>query len=186
MKRAFDLLFAFILALVFAVPMLGIAVLIRCTSEGPILHWSERVGLHNARFGMPKFRTMRMNTPSVATHLLDFPQQYLTPIGKVLRKTSLDELPQLYSIFRGDMSFVGPRPVLHVEDDLIDLRTEKGVHRLLPGLTGWAQINGRDHVSTPEKVAFDEHYLYNRSFWFDMKILLITLVRVILAEGVRH
>jgi O-antigen biosynthesis protein WbqP len=186
MKRAFDLLFSSLLAIVFAVPMLGIAIVVKCTSRGPVLHLSERVGLHNIRFYMPKFRTMRADTPAVATRLLAFPHQHLTTIGKILRKTSLDELPQLYSIFRGDMSFVGPRPVLHVEDDLIDLRTARGVHRLLPGLTGWAQINGRDQISTPEKVAFDEHYLHNRSFLFDLKILFITLLRVILADGVSH
>jgi len=185
-KRIFDLGLSVFFGVVFAVPMLGIALLIRVTSRGPILHWSERVGLHNAPFSMPKFRTMCVDTPTVATRLLDCPQQYLTPVGRLLRKTSLDELPQLYSIFRGDMSFVGPRPVLHLEDDLIDLRTKRGVHQLVPGLTGWAQINGRDHVSTDQKVAFDEHYLYNRSLWFDVKILLITLFRVILAEGVRH
>ncbi len=186
MKRAFDLLLSSLLAVVFSVPMLGIALLVKCTSRGPVLHWSERVGLHNVRFSMPKFRTMQVDTPAVATRFLTSPHQYLTPLGRILRRTSLDELPQLYSIFRGDMSFVGPRPVLHVEDDLIDLRTARGIHRLLPGMTGWAQINGRDQVSTHEKVAFDEHYLHNCSLLFDLKILLITFLRVILADGVSH
>jgi O-antigen biosynthesis protein WbqP len=163
-----------------------IAVLVKLTSRGPALYWSDRVGRDNSIFKMPKFRTMRLEVPEVATHLLKRPEEYLTPIGRVLRVSSLDELPQLYNILRGEMSFVGPRPALHNQADLIALRTAKGVHRLVPGLTGWAQINGRDELSIPVKVAFDEHYLQNRSFFFDLKILFLTFAKVLQGAGVKH
>ena len=156
------------------------------TSKGPIIYWSNRVGKDNAIFRMPKFRTMRIDTPAVATHLLNDPDRYLTPVGKFLRKSSLDELPQLWSVLKGDMSFVGPRPALFNQDDLIALRTVKGVHRLIPGITGWAQINGRDDLPIPVKVKFDVHYLENRSLIFDIKILFLTLLKVLRREGVTH
>ena len=160
--------------------------LIRLTSKGPAVYWSDRVGVDNQIFRMPKFRTMRIDTPAVATHLLEDPDAYLTPIGPFLRKSSLDELPQLWSVLKGDMSFVGPRPALFNQDDLIALRTERKVHQLIPGITGWAQINGRDDIPIPKKVEFDEYYLKNHSFLFDMKILLLTLLKVARAENVRH
>lgn len=166
--------------------MLIIALLIRLTSTGPAWYWSDRVGRNNIFFKMPKYRTMKIDTPTVATHLLESPDQYLTPIGVFLRRSSLDELPQLFSIFKGDMSFVGPRPALFNQDDLITFRTEKGVHQLTPGLTGWAQVNGRDELPIPDKVAFDEYYLNHRSFLLDMKILFLTFVKVIRREGVKH
>lgn len=186
MKRLFDLILSFFLVLILSVPILLIAGLIRLTSKGPALYWSDRVGAFNTIFKMPKFRTMRIDTPAVATHLLTNPDAYLTPIGPFLRKTSLDELPQLWSVLKGDMSFVGPRPALFNQDDLIALRTAKGVHRLLPGITGWAQINGRDELPIPVKVSFDEYYLKNRSFFFDLKILWITFLKVIRRDGVSH
>lgn len=166
--------------------MLLTALAVRLTSPGPVLYWSDRVGRHNAIFKMPKFRTMRTDTPAVATHLLGDPDRWLTPIGKFLRKSSLDELPQLLSILTGDMSFVGPRPALFNQDDLIGLRTEKGVHRLVPGLTGWAQINGRDELSIPDKVEFDTFYLHRQSFLLDMKILFLTFLKVVRSDGVAH
>ena len=166
--------------------MLLTALLVRLSSPGPVLYWSDRVGCDNLIFKMPKFRTMRTDTPAVATHLLDNPDQWLTPIGKFLRKSSLDELPQLFSIFTGGMSIVGPRPALFNQDDLIALRTEKGVHHLTPGLTGWAQINGRDELPIPVKVEFDVWYLENRSFLLDMRIIVLTLVKVLKKEGVAH
>jgi len=156
------------------------------TSPGPIVYWSNRVGRNNAIFRMPKFRSMRIDTPAVATHLLQNPDQYLTPIGSFLRKSSLDELPQLWSILVGDMSFVGPRPALFNQDDLVALRTENGVEKLLPGLTGWAQINGRDELPIPEKVALDQYYLQHQSFWFDFKILFLTFLKVVQRDGVSH
>ena len=177
---------AVILSGIFAVPMLLIALLVKTSSEGPILYWSERVGLQNGIFRMPKFRTMRIDTPAVATHLLKNPDEYLTPVGSFLRKFSLDELPQLWSILKGDMSFVGPRPALFNQDDLIRLRTLKGVHKIVPGITGWAQINGRDDLPIPKKVEYDSYYLDKKSFFFDMKILYMTILKVIKAEGVRH
>lgn len=177
---------AVILSGIFAVPMLLIALLVKKSSEGPILYWSERVGLQNGIFRMPKFRTMRIDTPAVATHLLKNPDEYLTPVGSFLRKFSLDELPQLWSILKGDMSFVGPRPALFNQDDLIRLRTLKGVHKIVPGITGWAQINGRDDLPIPKKVEYDSYYLDKKSFFFDMKILYMTILKVIKAEGVRH
>jgi len=168
------------------IPMLVIALLVSFTSPGPILYWSDRVGRNNAIFRMPKFRTMRIDTPAVATHLLADPDSWLTPVGEFLRKSSLDELPQLFSIISADMSFVGPRPALFNQDDLISLRTERGVHKLVPGLTGWAQINGRDELPIPVKVEFDEYYLNNRSFLLDMKIIFTTFVKVVRSEGVKH
>ena len=185
-KRIFDVIVAIIVLLVLLVPMLLIAVWIKLTSKGPALYWSDRVGINNTIFRMPKFRTMRVDTPAVATHLMKNPDIYLTSIGSFLRKFSLDELPQLYSILKGDISFVGPRPALYNQDDLIGLRTGKGIHNLIPGVTGWAQVNGRDELSIPVKVEFDAYYLKNRSFLFDLKILWITFVKVVLREGVTH
>lgn len=166
--------------------MLLTALLVRLTSPGPILYWSDRVGKNNNIFKMPKFRTMRIDTPAVATHLLGDPDRWLTPVGGFLRKSSLDELPQLYSILKGDMSFVGPRPALFNQADLIALRTEKGVNRLTPGLTGWAQINGRDELPIPVKVEYDVYYLENRSFFFDLKIMILTAIKVLRRDGVSH
>ena len=186
MKRLFDLLLGALLSVVLAVPMLLVALAVRVTSEGPILYWSDRVGLRNRIFRMPKFRTMRIDTPAVATHLLADPDRWLTPVGALLRKTSLDELPQLWSILKGDMSFVGPRPALYNQDDLIRLRTQRGVDALVPGLTGWAQVNGRDELSIPDKVALDEEYLRRRSLWLDVRILLLTFVKVARSDGVSH
>ncbi len=177
---------ATVLAIVLFIPVLLIAGLVRLTSTGPVLYWSDRVGKDNKLFKMPKFRSMRIDTPAVATHLLDNPDEFLTPIGKFLRKSSLDELPQLWSILVGDMSFVGPRPALFNQDDLIKLRTEVGVHRLTPGLTGWAQINGRDEIPIPQKVAYDKEYLDKQSFLFDLKILYLTFLKVIRQDNVTH
>ncbi|MES9843711.1 MAG: sugar transferase [Candidatus Sedimenticola sp. PURPLELP] len=185
-KRTFDLFIAIIFLPLLVGPIVLIALLVRITSRGPALYWSDRVGRGNAIFRMPKFRTMKIDTPAVATHLLDDPDIYYTPIGSFLRKTSLDELPQLWSILCGDMSFVGPRPALFNQDDLITLRTEQGVHRLVPGLTGWAQVNGRDELPIPEKVALDVEYLSLRSFWFDLHILWMTFEKVIRRDGVSH
>lgn len=186
MKRVFDLFFSICLIIFLLVPILIITVLIRLTSNGPALYWSDRVGVGNRIFKMPKFRTMRTDTPAVATHLLKDPDKYLTPIGSCLRKSSLDELPQLLSVLKGDMSFVGPRPALFNQDDLIKLRTEKGIHHLVPGITGWAQINGRDELPIPVKVEFDVYYLNNRSLFFDLKILCWTIFKVLRHEGVKH
>ena len=186
MKKIFDLLLSFCLMIVLLFPIFVIAVLVRLTSKGPALYWSDRVGAGNNIFKMPKFRTMRMDTPAVATHLLKDPGVYLTPVGHFLRKSSLDELPQLWSVLKGDMSFVGPRPALFNQDDLIALRTQKGVHQLIPGITGWAQINGRDDIPIPVKVEYDEYYLQNQSFFFDLKILWNTFFKVIKKEGVVH
>lgn len=186
LKRLFDFTCSFMALIFLAIPMLITALAVRLTSPGPILYWSDRVGKNNVIFKMPKFRTMRIDTPAVATHLLGNPDQWLTPIGKFLRKSSLDELPQLLSILTGDMSIVGPRPALFNQDDLIALRTEKGVHNLTPGLTGWAQINGRDELPIPVKVEFDEYYLQKRAFLLDMKIIFRTFVKVIKSEGVTH
>ena len=166
--------------------MLTIALLVKITSKGPVLYWSDRVGKNNTIFKMPKFRTMKADTPAMATHLMKNPEQYCTPVGSFLRKTSLDELPQLYSVLKGDMSFVGPRPALFNQDDLIELRTKKGIHNLIPGITGWAQINGRDDLPIPEKVDLDEYYLNNHSFMFDLKTLFMTLLSVISSQGVQH
>ena len=186
MKRIFDLFLSICLALVLLVPLFVITVFVRLTSKGPALYWSDRVGVNNSIFKMPKFRTMRIDTPAVATHLLKDPDAYLTPIGPLLRKSSLDELPQLWSVLKGDMSFVGPRPALFNQDDLVALRKEKGVHRLIPGITGWAQINGRDDLPIPVKVDFDEYYLKNQSFLLDIKILWMTFLKVVKREGVSH
>ncbi|OGT95928.1 MAG: capsular biosynthesis protein [Geobacteraceae bacterium GWB2_52_12] len=186
MKRFFDFTCSFMAFIFLAIPMLITALAVRLTSKGPILYWSDRVGRNNVIFKMPKFRTMRTDTPAVATHLLGNPDQWLTPIGKFLRKSSLDELPQLYSIIVGDMSFVGPRPALYNQDDLIALRTKTGVHTLTPGLTGWAQVNGRDELPIPVKVEFDTYYLKQRSLSLDMRILCMTLFKVLRSEGVTH
>jgi O-antigen biosynthesis protein WbqP len=186
MKKIFDLLLALFVFIVLAIPMCLIASLVKLTSSGPTLYWSDRVGQENKIFKMPKFRTMRIDTPAVATHLLQNPDQYLTPLGKFLRKSSLDELPQLWCILKGEMSFVGPRPALFNQDDLIELRTRKGIHVMLPGITGWAQINGRDELPIPVKVALDEYYLHNRSFFMDIKILFITFFKVLHGAGVKH
>ena len=186
MKRLFDLAMALVAAVFLALPVVMTALAVRLTSPGPVLYWSDRVGRHNRIFKMPKFRSMRIDTPAVATHLLQNPDQWLTPIGSFLRKSSLDELPQLLSILKGDMSFVGPRPALFNQDDLIALRTEKGVHELVPGLTGWAQVNGRDELPIPQKVALDAEYLERRSLLFDMKILWMTALKVLARDGVSH
>ncbi len=186
MKRLFDLFLGIYAAVVLAVPILIVAILVRLTSKGPALYWSDRVGKGNVLFKMPKFRSMRMGTPAVATHLLHDPKAHLTPIGSFLRKSSLDELPQLWSILRGDMSFVGPRPALFNQDDLIALRTQYGVHELVPGLTGWAQVNGRDELPIPEKVRLDVEYLQRRSLAFDLRILWLTFVKVLHRDGVSH
>ena len=177
---------AFAVTLLFAGPSLAVAIAIKLTSNGPVLYWSERVGRNNNLFRMPKFRSMRVGAPTVATDLLGDPAAWLTPIGTLLRRTSLDELPQLLSILCGDMSFVGPRPALFNQYDLIRARSDAGVHLLVPGLTGWAQINGRDEISIANKVAFDIHYLQNQSLIFDIKILWLTFLRVIMQDGVSH
>jgi O-antigen biosynthesis protein WbqP len=185
-KRVFDLLLALAAAVVLAVPVMLVAVLVRLTSPGPALYWSDRVGRHNRLFKMPKFRSMQIGTPAVATHLLADPKSHLTPMGSFLRKSSLDELPQLWSILVGDMSFVGPRPALFNQHDLIGLRTQLGVHALVPGLTGWAQINGRDELPIPEKVRLDAEYLQLQSLGFDIRILWLTFLKVIRRDGVTH
>ena len=185
-KRVFDLCLALVAALCLAVPFLVVAVLVRWTSPGPALYWSDRVGRYNRIFRMPKFRSMRIETPAVATHLLQQPESYLTPIGSFLRRSSLDELPQLWSILRGDMSFVGPRPALFNQDDLVAQRTAMGVDALVPGLTGWAQVNGRDELPIPQKVALDAQYLRRRSIGFDIQILALTFIKVIRRDNVRH
>jgi len=186
MKRIFDLILAIFLFLVLLISLLLIAVLVISTSKGPTLYWSDRIGKNNKIFKMPKFRSMRIDTPAVATHLLNNPDVYLSPIGGFLRRSSLDELPQLFSVLKGDMSFVGPRPALFNQDDLIALRTAKGVDKLLPGITGWAQVNGRDELSIPDKVALDVEYLNRQSFWFDVKILWMTFLKVMSRDGVSH
>ena len=186
LKRFFDLAMASFLLCIFSVPFIAVALMVKLTSKGAVIYWSDRVGINNEIFRMPKFRTMRIDTPAVATHLMKNPDIYLTPIGSFLRKFSLDELPQLYSILKGDISFVGPRPALYNQDDLVELRTEKGIHRLIPGITGWAQVNGRDELPIPVKVEFDEYYLKNRSFLLDLKILLMTFFNVLSSKGITH
>lgn len=186
MKRFFDLSLSLFALLCLLVPILLVALAVRVTSVGPVIYWSDRVGRDNKIFKMPKFRTMLVDTPAVATHLLANPDQFLTPIGSFLRKSSLDELPQLWSILHGDMSFVGPRPALFNQDDLIALRTQHGVHKLLPGLTGWAQVNGRDELPIPEKVKLDVEYMQQQSFLMDIKIIFLTFVKVLRREGVQH
>jgi O-antigen biosynthesis protein WbqP len=186
MKRILDLLLVLLVAIILALPILVVVIAVRLTSFGPALYWSNRVGKDGILFGMPKFRTMQVGTPIVATHLLSDSGQYLTPVGSFLRKSSLDELPQLWSILVGDMSFVGPRPALFNQGDLIALRTQYGVDKLVPGLTGWAQVNGRDELSIPIKVQYEVEYLQKRSFWFDMKILVLTFLKVVRWSGVSH
>lgn len=168
------------------IPLVLVALMVRTTSKGPIIYWSDRVGRHNKIFRMPKFRSMKIDTPAVATHLLPNPDSYLTPIGSFLRKSSLDELPQLWSILKGDMSFVGPRPALFNQHDLIELRTMAGVHNLLPGLTGWAQVNGRDELPIPDKVALDVEYLRQKTIWLDIRIILLTGLKVLRRDNVTH
>lgn len=185
-KRIMDLAVAGIVLILASVPMLMVALIVKQTSRGPVLYWSDRVGRDNKLFRMPKFRTMQIDTPAVATHLLGKPEQYLTSIGGFLRKSSLDELPQIWSILVGDMSLVGPRPALFNQDDLISLRTTKGVQHLVPGLTGWAQINGRDELPIPQKVQLDSEYLQNMSWLLDVKILLRTALKVLKRDGVSH
>lgn len=185
-KRFMDLCLACIAIFILLLPILLVMALVRLTSVGPILYWSDRVGRDNKLFRMPKFRSMRLDTPALATHLLNNPEQFLTPIGSFLRKSSLDELPQLWSIIKGDMSFVGPRPALFNQDDLVALRTECGVDRLLPGLTGWAQINGRDELPIPIKVTLDVEYLHKQSFLLDLKIIFLTFLKVMRRDGVQH
>lgn len=186
MKRFFDLAIGALAFIFLLLPIIVVAVAVRLTSKGPALYWSDRVGRNNAIFKMPKFRSMRVGTPAVATHLLADPKAHLTPIGSFLRKSSLDELPQLWSILVGDMSFVGPRPALFNQDDLIALRTEQGVDKLVPGLTGWAQVNGRDELPIPQKVALDVEYLQKQNMWFDIRILWLTFVKVVGRDGVSH
>ena len=185
-KRVFDLVFSLCLGVLLLLPILTVAFAVRISSPGPVLYWSDRVGRCNRIFRMPKFRSMMIETPVVATHLLADPAAYLTPIGSFLRKTSLDELPQLWNIFKGDMSFVGPRPALFNQNDLIALRTKHGVDSLVPGLTGWAQVNGRDELSIAEKVRLDEEYLSRQSFLFDLLVLWLTFLRVLRRDGVSH
>ena len=186
MKRIFDICLGCTAALILLVPVLLVGIAVRITSKGPTLYWSDRIGQNNVIFKMPKFRSMRLGTPAVATHLLGNPKSHLTPIGSFLRKSSLDELPQLWSILTGEMSFVGPRPALFNQQDLIALRTEQGVHTLVPGLTGWAQVNGRDELSIPEKVKLDVFYKQRKSLWFDIRILWLTFLKVLSRDGVSH
>lgn len=186
MKRLFDLCFALFGALLLISLILVLAIIIRLTSIGPVLYWSDRVGRYNKLFKMPKFRTMQVDTPAVATHLLPDAKQFLTPVGSFLRKTSLDELPQLWSIIKGDMSFVGPRPALFNQEDLIELRMQSGVDELMPGLTGWAQINGRDELPIPDKVKLDVEYMNNQSILFDFKIVVMTILKVVNRDGIQH
>jgi O-antigen biosynthesis protein WbqP len=186
MKRLFDLVLALFAGIVLLLPIIIVALLVRFTSPGPVLYWSDRVGRRNVLFKMPKFRTMQIGTPAVATHLLADPHTYLTPVGSFLRKSSLDELPQIWSILAGDMSFVGPRPALFNQDDLIALRTECGVDSLLPGLTGWAQVNGRDELPIPDKVKLDQEYLHKANMLFDLRILCLTFEKVVKRDGVQH
>jgi len=186
MKRFLDLILSVVLIILLAVPMLIIAVFVRLSSRGSAIFWTDRVGINNRIFKMAKFRTMKIDTPQVATHLMKDPQKYLIPGGEFLRKYSLDELPQLLNVVKGDMSFVGPRPALFNQDDLVALRTQKGVHVLIPGITGWAQVNGRDDLPIPIKVSFDEYYLHHRSLAFDLRVLFFTALKVIKKEGVRH
>jgi O-antigen biosynthesis protein WbqP len=186
MKRLFDLLLAIFLLTIFALPLLLVVIAVRLTSSGPALYWSDRVGKNNKIFCMPKFRSMRTDAPEVATHLLSDPKSFLTPIGSFLRSSSLDELPQIWSVLVGDMSFVGPRPALFNQDDLIDLRTEKHVHLLVPGITGWAQVNGRDELPIHVKVRLDVEYMQRQSFSFDIYILYLTFIKVLRAKGISH
>ena len=186
MKRLIDLIMTVVAMLFLVLPVIMVSVLVKLTSKGPVLYWSDRVGKNNAIFKMPKFRSMKVDTPVIATHLLADAKRVMTPVGDFLRKSSLDELPQLWCILKGNMSFVGPRPALFNQDDLIALRTEKGVHAIVPGLTGWAQINGRDELPIPQKVALDVEYLHHQSLWLDIKIIWLTFIKVIKKEGVSH
>jgi len=186
MKRLFDLILVIVSSCILIAPIILVAIWVRLTSKGPALYWSDRVGVNNSIFKMPKFRSMKIDTPAVATHLLNDPKRCLTSIGAFLRKSSLDELPQLWCVLKGDMSFVGPRPALFNQDDLIALRTKLGVHQLMPGLTGWAQVNGRDELLIPQKVAVDAEYLQKQSFLFDLKILWMTFLKVVRRDGVSH
>lgn len=186
MKKFFDVVTSFLALTLLSPLLILVGMLVRLSSNGPILYWSDRVGLNNCIFKMPKFRTMQVDTPALATHLLSDSKQYLTPVGSFLRKTSLDELPQLWSILVGHMSFVGPRPALFNQDDLIALRVQYGIDKLVPGLTGWAQVNGRDDLSVPIKVKYDLEYLQKKSFWFDMKILGLTFLKVVHRSGISH
>ena len=186
MKRVFDILMSTLLSILLAIPMLMVAIAVKVTSKGPVLFWSDRIGQSNMIFSMPKFRTMQLNTPALATHLITNAESFLTPVGGFLRQTSLDELPQLLSILKGDMSFVGPRPALFNQNDLISMRIEKGVDKLMPGVTGWAQVNGRDKLSISDKVLMDSYYLDNQSFWFDIKIIWKTLLKVLIRDNVSH
>ncbi|KAB8043990.1 sugar transferase [Janthinobacterium aquaticum] len=186
MKRAFDLLMSLIAAVIFFIPLCLLAIVVKVTSKGPVLYWSDRVGRDNRIFSMPKLRTMRVDTPVVATHLLADPKTFLTPVGGFLRKSSLDEIPQLWCIICGDMSVVGPRPALFNQQNLIDLRTEQNVHLIRPGLTGWAQINGRDELPIPEKVKLDAEYLRLQSFTFDIKVIMLTALKVVRRDGIVH
>jgi len=186
MRRFFDYLSALIIALIIITPSLIIALLVKITSKGPILFWSKRIGVNNKIFLMPKFRTMKQDTPDVATHLLRDPEQFITSIGQFLRRNSLDEIPQIYSVLLGDMSLVGPRPALFNQEDLINLRTKKGIHKLKPGITGWAQINGRDEITIPEKVSLEEEYLDKISWKMDMCILWLTFVKVLKKDSITH
>lgn len=185
-KRIFDLLLCLLAGMLLAIPLAVTWLVVKLTSQGPALYWSDRVGIQNKLFSMPKFRTMVVGTPAVATHLLNNPNAYLTPVGGFLRRSSLDELPQLWSIWVGDMSFVGPRPALFNQDDLITLRTAEGIHEIKPGLTGWAQVNGRDELPIPVKVTFDAEYLSKQSLWFDIRILFMTALKVLKSDGVSH
>jgi len=186
MKRLFDTFLAILASVLLIVPIIIVSMLVKLTSKGPVLYWSERVGKNNNVFSMPKFRSMKIETPAVATHLLPDPKSVLTPAGDFLRKSSLDELPQLWCILKGEMSFVGPRPALFNQEDLISLRTEKGIEKIIPGLTGWAQINGRDELAIPEKVKLDEEYVLRKSFYFDLYILWLTFHKVIKRDAVTH
>lgn len=186
MRDLVDITIAFFLFLCLLPLIAVISLIIKLTSQGPVFYWSDRVGKNNTLFRMPKFRTMRVDTPAVATHLLKDPKKYYSPVGGFLRKTSLDEIPQLISIIKGDMRFVGPRPALFNQNDLIKLRTEKGIHNYKPGITGWAQINGRDDISIPEKVLLDEEYIKDVSFWKDILIFLRTIIKVLRKDSITH
>ena len=186
MKRICDVLLSFLLSCFLSIPMILIALFVKLTSKGPALYWSDRVGINNTIFRMPKFRTMRLDAPEMATHLMEDPDRYLTSVGSFLRKFSLDELPQLWSILKGDMSFIGPRPALYNQDDLVELRSERGIHRLVPGVTGWAQVNGRDDIPIPLKVEYDEYYMNNKSIILDLKIVWMTVVNVLRKRGIKH
>ena len=186
LKRICDVLLSLFLLCFLSIPMILIALFVKLTSKGPALYWSDRVGINNTIFRMPKFRTMRLDAPEMATHLMDDPSLYLTSVGSFLRKFSLDELPQLWSILKGDMSFVGPRPALYNQDDLVELRTQKGIHKLIPGVTGWAQVNGRDDIPIPLKVEYDAFYMKNKSIILDLKIAWMTFFNVLRKRGIKH